>query len=133
MKAVVALAVVVLVALGVVALRDATMSTHQPVAPGSRLAVVVAARTHNRPAAHTTAEMARAAALACRLQVGADVVDDRVERVGSGRYRFVLRPSLDASDRKQFTGCLQDWRVDHLRLDVIETLPVPLGAAADGR
>jgi hypothetical protein len=30
----------------------------------------------------------------------------------------VLRPSLDDSDRRQFQGCLDDWRVDGVLLDV---------------
>jgi hypothetical protein len=32
----------------------------------------------------------------------------------------VLDTALDQTNRRQFRGCLEDWIVDHLQLDVVE-------------
>lgn len=42
----------------------------------------------------------------------------RLQHLGDGRFRMIFRPSLDPSNRLQFRGCLEDWKVDHVRLDV---------------
>jgi hypothetical protein len=102
----------------VLALRDATLSTHQPVAPGSRIELVVAARTRGGEPTQTLAEMTEAQLLACRLEVNSDLVGP-LEEIGATHFRAVLSPSLDETDRRQLRGCLENWIVDHLRLDVV--------------
>jgi hypothetical protein len=111
-----ALAAAALVA-GVVVLRDATLSTHQPVPDDSRLAVVVEARIRGGERGQTLEEMTEAQLLACRLEVTTDPVGP-LEPLGDGRFRLVLQPSLDDTDRRQFRGCLEDWAIDHFQLDV---------------
>jgi hypothetical protein len=32
----------------------------------------------------------------------------------------VLVPALDDSNQRQFRGCLEDWVIDHVKLDVEE-------------
>ncbi len=114
------LAVVGLV-VGVVAvlsLREATLSTHQPVEPSSRIELVVAARTKGGEPSQTLAEMAEAQLLACRLEVNSDMTGP-LQEVGGTRFRAVFSPSLDETDRRQFRGCLESWTIDHFQLDVI--------------
>jgi hypothetical protein len=66
--------------------------------------------------------MVEAQVLLCRLEVSSDVVGN-VEAIASGRYRAVLAPSMDESNRRQFRGCLEDWVLDHVRLDVVRLTP----------
>jgi hypothetical protein len=102
---------------GVVALREATLSTHQPVPGGSRVELVVSAEAKGAEPGQTLAELVDAQVRMCRLEVTSDVVGG-VEPVGSARFRFVLSPAMDETNRRQFRGCLEDWTIDHLRLDV---------------
>ncbi len=102
----------------VLALRQATLSTHQPVAPSSRIELVVAARTKGGEPSQTLAEMTEAQLLACRLEVNSDLVG-ALEGIGEDRFRAVFSPALDETDRRQFRGCLENWTIDHFQLDVI--------------
>jgi hypothetical protein len=106
-----------LAAVGILALRDATISTHQAVTPESRTELVLRVRSHGGEAGQTLAEMAEAIILSCRLEVHSDLAEP-IQDLGGGRFRAVLRPSLDASDRRQLRGCLEDWSIDHVRADV---------------
>lgn len=104
--------------LGVGALREATLSTHEPVPGDSRVELVVSADSRGREPGQTLAEMVEAQIAVCRLEVNSDVVG-AIEAVGDGRYRAVLAPAMDETNRRQFRGCLEDWTVDHVRLDVV--------------
>jgi hypothetical protein len=104
-------------ALGVIALREATMSTHSPVPPDSRVELVVEAASRGGDESQTVQERVDAQVRACRLEVASDLVD-RMEPVGDGRYRGVLAPAMDETDRRQFRGCLEDWVIDNVRLDI---------------
>ena len=108
--------------LGVGALREATLSTHQPVPPGSEITVVVRAHIRGGEHSQTLAEMVEAQLHECRLEVTSDVVGP-VTHLGEGEFRAVLAPSMDETNRRQFRGCLEDWKVDHLSLDVLELEP----------
>ena len=107
----------------VLALREATLSTHQPIAPDSRIEVVVAGRTKGGEAGQTLAEMVQAQLLACRLEVSSDLLG-AIEPQGDNRFRAVLTPSMDETNRRQFRGCLEDWRLDQFQLDVIRLAEV---------
>jgi hypothetical protein len=102
----------------VLALREATLSTHQPVT-GRGTELVVSAKTKGGERSQTLSEMVEAQLLACRLEVTSDL-DGPIERLGGGRYRAVLDTALDQTNRRQFRGCLEDWIVDHLQLDVVQ-------------
>ena len=104
--------------LAVVALREATLSTHEPVARNSRIELVVAARVKGGEPGQTLDEMVEAQLEACRLEVSSDLIGD-IERQRDGRVRAVLTPSMDDTDRRQFRGCLEDWLIDQFQLDVI--------------
>ena len=104
--------------LAVVALREATMSTHSPPAPGSQAAVVLQAETRHGEPSQTLAEMVDAQVRTCRLQVDADLVGP-VRPVGARRFRAVLRPALDETDRRQFEGCINDRLIDNVHMDVV--------------
>ena len=104
--------------LGVLSLREATLSTHGRVDPDSRVELVLHAETHRPEPRQTLPEMVEALLLSCRLEVSSDVVGP-IESVGDGRFRAVLQPALDETNRKQLTGCLEDWTIDSLRAEVI--------------
>ncbi len=99
---------------GVLALREATLSTHQPVAPGSTTEVRFEAATRHGERGQSLAEMAHALVLTCRLEVSSDLVGE-VDSLGGDRFRAVLRPSLDQTNRRQFRGCVEDWTVDQIQ------------------
>ncbi len=101
---------------GVLALREATLSTHEDVdARETRL--VLFGETKGGEENQTLSEMVEAQVLTCRLEVESDLAGP-IERLGHGRYRAVLVPALDDSNRRQFRGCLEDWVIDGVQLDV---------------
>ena len=102
----------------VVAMREATLSTHQRVEPGSSIDVVLDARTEGGETAQTLDEMVEALLLACRLEVSSDLAGP-IRAEGNRRFRVTLSPSLDKTNRRQFRGCVEDWTIDHLRADII--------------
>jgi hypothetical protein len=103
---------------GVLALREATLSTHQPVA-AREMELVVSARTRGGEQGQTLAEMVEAQLLTCRLEVTSDLTGP-IEPLGNGRFRAVMSPALDETNRRQFRGCVEDFITDHLQIDVIE-------------
>ena len=114
------LAVVALLAGGVWQLRSSTLSTHVVKDPGSRLAVTVDAESNQSEPGQTLLEMVTAKVSVCRLEVSTADPTGPLQTGPDGRFRFVLQPSLDDTDRVQFRGCIEDWNVDHLLVDVIE-------------
>lgn len=103
---------------GVLALREATLSTHDERISG-RMELVMSASTKGGEATQTLDEMVQAQLLSCRLEVTSDL-DGPLESLGDGRYRVILSPALDHTDRKQFKGCVEDWLIDHVRISVVE-------------
>lgn len=102
---------------GVLALREATLSTHGEEV-GPRIDLVVSAQTEGGEASQTLPEMVEAQIDACRLEVNSDVVG-AIEELGDGHFRAVLAPSMDETNRKQFKGCLEDWLIDHVQVQVL--------------
>jgi hypothetical protein len=102
----------------VLALREATLSTHEPVS-AREMELVVSAKTKAGEKSQTLFEMVEAQLLSCRLEVSSDFTGP-IERLGDGRFRAVLRPALDDTNQKQFRGCVEDWIIDHLQVDVVE-------------
>jgi hypothetical protein len=103
---------------GVLALREATLSTHEHVEARSSIDLVVDARTEGGEAGQTLDEMVEAMLLACRLEVSSDLAGP-IRAEGSSRFRATLSPSLDETNRRQLRGCIEDWTIDHLRADVV--------------
>ncbi|HEY8548190.1 MAG TPA: hypothetical protein VIL36_24195 [Acidimicrobiales bacterium] len=103
---------------GVLALREATLSTHHPVT-AQRLEIFISADTKGGERGQDLAEMVEAQLLACRLEVSSDLLGE-VERLDEGRFRAELTPALDETDRRQFRGCVEDWVIDHVRLDITD-------------
>jgi hypothetical protein len=101
----------------VVALREATLSTHEAVA-GREMELIVSARTHGGELGQTLAEMVEAQLLTCRLEVNSDLAGP-LEPLGDGRFRAVLVPAMDETNRRQFRGCVEDFVTDHLQMDVV--------------
>lgn len=129
----IALAAVGLVvgALGVNALREATLSTHDAVPEDSRAELVFTARAHEAQRSQTLEELVEALVLACRLEVDSDVVG-RIEHDGHGTFRATLAPALDQTNRRQFRGCLEDWTIAHLVADVVSLQELPAPATSTG-
>ena len=105
---------------GVLALREATLSTHQ-VVTAERMEVLLSADTRGGESSQVLEEMVEAQLLACRLEVNSDLVGP-VESLGNGRFRAELTPSLDQTNRRQFRGCVEDWMIDHVRVNVVELI-----------
>ena len=121
-------------AFAVLALREATLSTHERVDPDSQTEVVVEAETDHAERGQTVAEMTQAIMLTCRLEVSSDLVggielvetegDPAVDEDQEGVFKAVLQPALDDTNERQFRGCLEDWTIDQLLVDVIRIGPV---------
>jgi uncharacterized protein (UPF0261 family) len=108
---------------GVLALREATLSTHEQVV-GQEMEVVVSADTKGAEGGQTLAEMVEAQLLTCRLEVTSDFVTSElvgpIEPLGDDRFRAVLTPALDDTNRRQFRGCVEDFMIDHVQINVVE-------------
>jgi hypothetical protein len=115
-----ALAVVGLVigAVGVLALRNATLSTHEKVRHADRTVVIVKASVHGNEHNQTLHESVEALLNACRLEVTSDLEEEPLP-LGDGRFRASLVPALDDTNRRQFRGCVEDWTIDQIRADVL--------------
>lgn len=103
--------------IGVMALREATLSTHHPMAPDSKAILVFDAWTRNAERDQTVAESVEALLLACRLQVGRSDVY-RITQLSEHRFEAELRRGLDQTNRRQLRGCLEDWTLDYVRVEV---------------
>ena len=102
----------------VLALREATLSTHEPVA-GDGIELVVSPRPRAVSRTRPSPEMVEAQLLTCRLEVTSDL-DGPIESLGDGRFRAVLTPAMDETNHRQFRGCVEDLVIDHVQIDVIE-------------
>jgi hypothetical protein len=107
----------------VLALREATLSTHQEVT-GRGMELIVSARTKGGERSQRLPEMVEAQLLTCRLEVTSDI-DGPIERLDSQRFRAVLDTTLDDTNKRQFRGCVEDFMVDHLQMDVVELNVIP--------
>lgn len=121
LRLVAAAVAVVALGIGIIALRDATLSTHQPVPPDSRIELIFRIASRDGEHGQTTDEFAHALLITCRLEVNSD--PGPIEQLDGSRYRVILRPSMDATDRRQFRGCIEDWTIDHVRGDVERLAP----------
>jgi len=102
----------------VLALREATLSTHQEVA-GTGTELIVSAKTKGGEKSQRLPEMVEAQLLTCRLEVSSDF-EGPIERLDNGRFRAVLDSALDDTNRRQFRGCVDDFIIDHLQVNVVE-------------
>lgn len=110
--------------IGLRSLRDATLSTHTTkIAPDSRIELIVDASIHRGEAGQSIDEIVEAQIVTCRLEVSSDVVG-AIESLGNDRFRAVLSPSMDHTNQRQFRGCLEDWIIDHGKLDVVSLATV---------
>jgi len=113
-----ALLIVAALVASVMALRDATMSSGGTAGPGTAMEVVVRSHLVRRPQS-ARLEMTTNLIDVCGLEISSEVLDRTMEPIDSGLYRFWLRPAPGDSDEREFRGCLEDARVDHLQLDVL--------------
>ncbi len=110
---------VVVLGVGFRVLADATQSRHHRIDPDSTIELVVQASSRDAEAGQSLQELVTAQVLRCRLQGHSDLVGDVTAAGRPGRFRAVLGPAMDRTDRRQFRGCLQDWSTDHLRVEVV--------------
>jgi len=103
---------------GVLALREATLSTHEEV-DARQVELVVAASSAGGEPGQTLGEMVEAQLLTCRLEVTSDLAGP-IEDLGDGRFRAVFEPAMDETNRRQFCGCVEDFVIDHLQVNVVE-------------
>jgi hypothetical protein len=122
LRPVAAVVAVILLSVGILALRDATLSTHQAVPSDSRIELIFRVASNNGEHGQTLDELAEALVVTCRLEVSSD--PGPIEHLDGRRFRVVLRPSMDDTDQKQFRGCIEDWTIDHVRADVERLAPL---------
>lgn len=103
---------------GIVFLRENTLSTHEPVT-AAQTELLMSADTHAGESNQTLPEMVEAQLKTCRLEVTSDV-EGPIEELEDGRFRAVLVPALDETNRRQFRGCMEDWLIDGVRINVVE-------------
>jgi hypothetical protein len=108
---------------GVMALREATLSTHETV-DGEGMELIVDARSAGGEQGQSLPEMVEAQVLTCRLEVTSDLATP-VEEMGDGLYRVELTPAMDETNRRQFRGCVEDFMIDHVQMDVVELSVIP--------
>jgi hypothetical protein len=101
-------------------LREATLSTHEAVDADS-VELVVSAKTKGGEQGQTLEEMVEAQVLTCRLEVASDIVGE-VEPIatGDGEFLITLSPAMDETNRRQFRGCVEDFMIDHVQINVVE-------------
>ena len=114
---VIGIAVVAAGLVGVRLLADATLTTHVPMDPDSRMDVVVHGSLHDA-AEHDLAVGVEGLVRLCQLEVGRDVGVGRLDALDGDRFRFVLQPALDEADQRQFRGCIGDIVIDNLQASV---------------
>lgn len=107
----------------VLALREATLSTHEPVT-GDEMELVVSANTKGGEQNQTLLEMVEAQLQTCRLEVTSDLAGP-IQPLGDGRFRAVLTPAMDETNRRQFRGCVEDFVIDHVQINVIQLTSAP--------
>jgi hypothetical protein len=84
----------------------------------SKSVVVLDAWVRHGEQGQTLFEMVEAVLMACRLQVGrSDVTSIRQD--SEHRFEAELRRGLDQTNRRQLRGCLEDWTLDYVRVDVL--------------
>jgi hypothetical protein len=104
--------------IAVLAMREATLSTHREVTDADRTKVVLEAKIKGASPGQTLEEAVEAVLVSCRLEVSSDLEADPVP-LGDGVFEASFTPPLDESNRRQFRGCLEDWAIDHLKVDVL--------------
>lgn len=115
------------VVVGVIWLRQVTMSRSNPTPPDSRTVVVVEPRTNLSDPAVTLEEIASAVMTSCRLEVNSEPSAHMSTLDGQDRFRLVLEPALNKTERRRYEGCLKDWSIDHLRIEVISIEQIGTG------
>jgi hypothetical protein len=105
--------------LAVSALREATLSTHQRVDPDSQTELVLTADARGAERTQSLAELVDAQVRMCRMEVNSDLVGE-ITPQGDNEFRAVLQPAMDETNRRQFRGCVEDWLLDHVRVNVTE-------------
>lgn len=113
---------------GLYVLRANTMSREQAAAdPGARLVVEFTVQTKRLPD-HELPFVAGSIFDACRLQAEAGLRQE-LSRVSRDRFRAVLTPAPNQTDRKQLAGCLTDVTLPHTLSGGVRMREVPPGDA----
>lgn len=110
--------VLALAVVGILLLRSELMTVHDPQPEGTRTEFVLQAETRLAPE-HLT-EMTRGLVSVCRLLVNSDLVEASFTPIRQDVFSFAVEPALDQFDLREMRGCLQDTRVQRLKVKVRE-------------
>lgn len=111
---------VALAGVGLYQLRESTISREVPMPADSEVTVVVESRSNRSEPSQTLREMTAAQLSFCRLEVDSDPTGPLEPVPGrDATFRQTFSPALDETDQKQFTGCIEDWVLDHHLVDVV--------------
>jgi hypothetical protein len=106
------------VAVSVIALREAAMSVHEETEAGSRTEIVLRGSSNSDDM--PLEQRVQALFQVCQLEVHSVLEPDGFRRVDGDEFSFVVAPALDDSDERQLHGCLEDAVVDHVQARVLE-------------
>ncbi len=116
---------VVLLGVGIFALRETTMSVHTDIPDASHLDVWVSTDTLVEEDPHIRLTRSQVDLCAAEAVPFSDLTVFEPTRAVADPgaelpvFRFRLEPGADEPDRAQLRGCLEDLRVRHLRLNVL--------------
>lgn len=117
----------VLAVAGVFWLRSATISTVERVPRDSSIVVMLEAHSRGGERVQTLAERVEALLLTCRVEVRSDLAGP-IEQIDDHHFVATFVPTMDRTDQRQFSGCVQDWLIDGVQADIEsmeEHLPEP--------
>lgn len=106
--------VIVAGAIGLYFVREETMARERPPATMSAELVVEFRVEAKLLPSYELPTIAAAIFDTCRLQAQTGL-EQPLEHLGDGRFRAVLRPVPNETDRKQLAGCLSDVTLAHTR------------------
>ncbi len=113
------------VAIGIAALRDATMSTPDPADPDAVMVLTLDVDT--REAFGSVDDLAEALYVACRVRLPDDTQLIESAEAPGALGRLVVAPALGRTSERRFVGCLEDATIDRVNADVVSTERVALG------
>jgi len=117
LRATLLVAVVVVGALALDRLGDATQTRPDRPVDATRTEVVVRLETNRyRQSAQTAASALWGA---CASTVPVDLVDDRPEQLDAEHFRYVVEPALGRYRRERLLGCMNDLTLDRVRAEVV--------------
>ncbi len=119
--------VVAAVAIGINAVREATMTTPEPVETDSALVVVLDVDT--REAFGSISQLVEALYVACRVRLPDETRAVEITETVDGAGRLVVAPAIGPTGQRRLIGCLEDATIDRVNAEVLSVEQIRLAGA----